>query len=67
MIQSIRDLYRHGRKIKQLLYERKFTIAGAKVFLSSEQPVTISGQDKSLSQFVIDQLEEIIKELKGSK
>ena len=50
-------------KIKGLLYDQKFTIAGARTFLNHEEPVKVRPNEISLRNYVIEELEGILKEL----
>ena len=54
-------------KIKDLLYQRKFTIAGAKTFLDNEEPVRMAHSEISLRDYVVTELEGIINYLERSK
>ena len=49
-------------KIKDLLYERKFTIAGAKTYLNSEHGITVSKNEIGLREYIITELESILQE-----
>ncbi len=50
-------------KIKDLLYNKKYTIAGAKVELQHGPPAKISGEDNTLRDYVVTELENIIHDL----
>jgi len=50
-------------KIKDLLYNKKYTIAGAKDELQHEQTAKISGNDRTLRDYVLKELESIIHDL----
>lgn len=54
-------------KIKDLLYDRKFTIAGAKTFLDREEPVSVQPSEIGLRDYIITELEGIIKYLEQRK
>ena len=54
-------------KIKDLLYDRKFTIAGARTHLSREEPVRVERSEIGLREFIITELEGIIKYLEQRK
>lgn len=50
-------------KIKDLLYDQKFTIAGARTFLNHAEPVKMQQNEISLRDYVIEELEGILQEL----
>ena len=54
-------------KIKDLLYDRKFTIAGARTHLNNEEPVRVERSEIGLREFIITELEGIIKYLEQRK
>ena len=51
------------KQIKTLLYDRKFTIKGAKTFLESGQTLTVTAKDDSLRNYIVSELESILKEM----
>jgi DNA-binding transcriptional MerR regulator len=50
-------------KIKDLLYNKKYTIAGAKVELQPGPLAKISGQDNTLRNLVVTELDNILHDL----
>jgi DNA-binding transcriptional MerR regulator len=56
-------------KIKQLLYERKFTIKGAQTYLNEEGKgaLSVSEKDTDLYEYIIKELDSIIQELREKK
>jgi DNA-binding transcriptional MerR regulator len=50
-------------KIKDLLYNKKYTIAGAKVELQLRPAAKISEQENTLRDYVVTELENIIHDL----
>jgi len=50
-------------KIKDLLYNKKFTIAGAKIEIQQNSPVRVSGDEVSLRNFIIKELEVLVTDL----
>ena len=52
-------------QIKNLLYDRKFTIKGARSFLDGQQSsqVSMNKQDISLRDYVVSELESILAEI----
>ena len=50
-------------KIKELLYNQKFTIAGAKSYLNKAQNITVSEDEIGLRDYIITELTGILSEL----
>ncbi len=50
-------------EIKKLLYNKKYTIAGAQSTLSNKTPALISGNITEQLIEIVDEIDEIIKEL----
>ena len=53
-------------KIKNLLYNQKFTISGAKTFLDSEEHISVKKDESNLRNYIVYELESILEELKSS-
>ena len=53
-------------KIKSLLYDQKFTIKGAKTYLEAKNNVSIVSKDVPLRDYIVSELEDIIKLLEKS-
>lgn len=53
-------------KIKNLLYNKKFTIAGAKTFLDSEEHISVNKDELNLRNYIVSELESILEELESS-
>jgi DNA-binding transcriptional MerR regulator len=52
-------------QIKELLYEKKYTIAGARSKLSDKVRVVSDNKNQQLSEYVVDELERILKLLES--
>ena len=53
-------------KIKNLLYDQKFTIAGAKTFMNGEDKITIKKDEVNLRDYIVSELESILADLESS-
>jgi DNA-binding transcriptional MerR regulator len=53
-------------KIKNLLYDQKFTIAGAKTFMDSEEHISIKKDEVNLRDYIVSELESILEDLDSS-
>jgi DNA-binding transcriptional MerR regulator len=58
-MQDVQEIF----KIKDLLYNKKFTIAGAKIELKHTPTVTFTGDEQSWRNYVIKELEDMISDL----
>ena len=52
-------------QIKELLYEKKYTIAGARSKLGEKLHIVSDKKDRQLSEYVVDELERILKLLES--
>ena len=52
-------------QIKELLYEKKFTIAGARSKLGEKVRIVSDKNNRQLSEYVVDELERILKLLES--
>ncbi len=50
-------------KIKNLLYDQKFTIKGARTFLESDHKSVVVKKDFSLINYVVSELEAILSDM----
>jgi len=49
--------------LKNLLYDRKFTIAGARRYLDKQENIVLKEDEQGLREYVIKELESILREI----